>query len=365
MPERKIEFDISKFSKIKEDGQKFWDGNLQRPLIQAYLSGKGAQRQLSLKTESEILSFFDEKLSSEGFVDIWGYKLSDLVFMGDGFPFIRPLLGSSAMAVYNDCNYVVDANTIWFEPSRSLNLKDVQLRYNFDNIWFKRTLEIYATACKRWNGSVQPVITNIGGVFDILAMIIPSEQIVYAMYDQPEEIKRLTWQIHNIWWQYYDELSKAILPYSIGYMDFWLPIPCQKPSFILQCDFCCLLSKKLFDEFVKPELEQSCRRLGGAMYHLDGPGAIRHLDSLLSIDNLKVIQWVPGDGQKDVTEWPELYKKVRDAGKQLFITGEGNCENFDKIVEILGSSEGLCYIASGDVREHAKFEEWLKGYGVF
>ena len=360
----KIEFDTRNFSKIKEDGQKFWDGNLKRPLIQTYLSGKEAGRRVPLKTDSELLLFFDKNITCSDFVDVWEYKLSDLLFMGDAFPYVRPLLASSAMAVYIGCDYVVDANTIWFEPSKNVNIKDIEVRYDPENIWFRRTLDIYSTAIKRWNGSVQPVITNIGGVFDILAMIIPSEDIVYAMYDQPEQIKRLIWQIHNVWWQYYEDLSKVILQGSIGYMDFWLPIPCRKPSFILQSDFCCLLTEALFDEFVKPELEESCRRLEGAMFHLDGPGAIRHLDSLLSIDNLKVIQWVPGDGQKDVTEWPELYKKVRNAGKQIFITGEGTRENFDKIVEHLGSAEGLCYLACGDVCEKDVFKKWLADYNV-
>lgn len=359
-----IKFDINKINRIKDDGQKFWAGNLKRPLIQTYLSGKGNGQQAPLKTESELLLFFDKNVSSSDFVDIWESKLSDIEFMGDGFPYVRPLLGSSAMAVYIDSNYVVDANTIWFEPSRNLNLKDVEIRYNPENIWFKRTLDIYSSAMKRWNGIVQPVITNLGGVFDILTMIIPSEDIVYAIYDQPEQIKRLIWEIHKVWWQYYEDLSKVILPHSLGYMDFWFPIPCQKPSFTLQCDFCCLITEKIFDEFVKPELQESCMRLGGAMYHLDGPGAIRHLNSLLEIVNLKVIQWVPGDGQKDVTEWPELYKKVRNAGKQLFITGEGTRENFDKIVAHLGSSEGLCYQACGDISERENFQKWLLKYNV-
>jgi hypothetical protein len=359
-----IDFDISRFSKIKADGHKFFDGSLRRPLIQTYLEGKRHGQQFPFKTDSELRLFFDKDVSVCDFVDVWEYKLSDLVFMGDGFPYVRPLLASSAMAVYINCNHVVSDNTIWFEPSRNFELEDIEIRYSPDSDWLKRTLDIYSEVGKRWNGKVQPVMTNLGGVYDILAMIIPSEDILYAMYDRPEQIKRLIWQIHKVWWQYYEDLTEVILPHSIGYMDFWLPIPCQAPSFLLQCDFCSLLNEKLFDEFVKPEIEESCRRLGGALFHLDGPDAIRHLDSLLSIDNLKVIQWVPGDGQKDVTEWPELYKRVRDAGKRLMITGSGTRENFDKVVEQLGSSEGLCYSAWGNISEKAEFEKWLVGYGV-
>ncbi|OHB56760.1 MAG: hypothetical protein A2Y12_20500 [Planctomycetes bacterium GWF2_42_9] len=359
-----IEFDTNKFNRIKRDGCDFWEGNLKRPLIQAYLSGRNAQESPAFENQSELLLFFDKNVSPEVFVDVWERKLSNITFMGDSFPYIRPLIGSSAMAVYVDANYIIDKDTVWFEPPVITDLRNIEIRYNPENIWFKKTIDIYSAAIKRWQGAVQPIITNLGGVFDILAMIVPANDIVLAMYDQPDQIKRLTWQIHKVWWQYYDVISQIIRPSSIGFMDFWLPIPCQKPSFLLQCDFCCLLNEKLFDEFVKPEIEESCNRLGGAMFHLDGPGAIRHLDSLLSIDNLKVIQWVPGDGEKDVTEWPELYQKVRNAGKQLFITGEGTRGNFDKIVNHLCSSEGLAYLAYGNVNEKTDFQKWLSMYDV-
>ena len=55
---------------------------------------------------------------------------------------------------------------------------------------------------------------------------------------------------------------------------------------------------------------------------LDGAGQLPHLDSLLSIEELKGIQWVPGDGAKPCTEWPEVYRKIRDTGKRIQIYGD-------------------------------------------
>ena len=359
-----IEFGTSKYAKIKDDGRRFWDGSLGRPLIHIWLTGKDPGRDIPAKPGTELRLFFDADVSCHDFVDAWDYMLSGIEYLGDGFPFVRPLLASSAMAVYMNCNYTVTEDTIWFEPRGNINLNDIEIRYNPESIWLKRTREIYKAVGEKWNGKVQPVMTNLGGIYDILAMIIPAEDIVYAMYDQPEQIKRLMRQAHKAWWQYYDDLSKLILPYSIGYMDFWLPIPCPRPTFLLQCDFCSMLSPQLFDEFVKPELVSSCERLGGAMFHLDGPGAIKHLDSLLDIEKLKVIQWVPGDGQKDVTEWPELYKKILGAGKKLYLTGAGTIENFEKIVDKLGTSDGICYYALGKVSEQERFEKWSASYSI-
>jgi hypothetical protein len=62
-----------------------------------------------------------------------------------------------------------------------------------------------------------------------------------------------------------------------------------------------------------------------AFYHLDGKGEIKHLDMLLSIERLRGIQWIPGDGQPAPHEWLPLLKRIRDGGKlcQVFVTPEG------------------------------------------
>ena len=54
------------------------------------------------------------------------------------------------------------------------------------------------------------------------------------------------------------------------------------------------------------------------MYHLDGVGAIRHLDALLEIEELDAVQWTPGVGQPQGGDpcWYDLYRRIR-AGRQV------------------------------------------------
>ncbi|MAG13144.1 MAG: trimethylamine corrinoid protein 2, partial [Spirochaetales bacterium] len=55
-------------------------------------------------------------------------------------------------------------------------------------------------------------------------------------------------------------------------------------------------------------------------YHLDGPGALRHLDALLDIKELDAVQWVPGAGNEGFSRWIDVYKKIQAAGKSMQIT---------------------------------------------
>jgi hypothetical protein len=90
----------------------------------------------------------------------------------------------------------------------------------------------------------------------------------------------------------------------------------------LQCDFSAMIGPEMFGEFMVPVLDEMTRRLDYSMYHWDGPGAIPHLDHLLSIENLDIIQWTPGAGEPptwDKVWWP-LYHRCFDGGKKVDIS---------------------------------------------
>jgi hypothetical protein len=88
---------------------------------------------------------------------------------------------------------------------------------------------------------------------------------------------------------------------------------------MLQCDFCYMISPAMFERFVLPELVACCNKLDYSFYHLDGPGALNHLDLLLDIPKLHGIQWIPGAGKPSATNWPDLLDKIRAKGKLIQI----------------------------------------------
>jgi len=94
---------------------------------------------------------------------------------------------------------------------------------------------------------------------------------------------------------------------------------------MLQSDFAYMISPRMFERFVLPDLAACCEALDHGFYHLDGKGQIVHLDMLLSLERLRGIQWVPGDGQPPPEAWLPLLKRIVDAGKrcQLSVSPEG------------------------------------------
>jgi hypothetical protein len=250
---------------------------------------------------------------------------------------------------------------VWFSPPAIQEISQLYFEYNPENIWLKRIKYICKIAVERWNGLVQIGMTDLGGTLDILSTFRPGEKLLTDLIDSPEEVKRLTWEIHHIWWRCFEDINSILKPKNPGYTA-WTPIFSEESYYMLQCDFAYMISPAMFDEFVKPELIESCKKLTNPFYHLDGGGQLVHLDSLLSIEKLKGIQWVPGAGKAPPEEWTDVYRKIREAGKLIHFVG--SWEKFDKLVSKLNTARGFIVIGSAPQEKRHKVEEFWKRYGA-
>lgn len=354
-----IDFDVQRWERVKVDSSTWWRGELDRPLVQFTTGGRDPGRPEPAIPHYDFMAFYDLSVSAEDIIDRWDYNFSCMHFLGDAFPSLFPNFGPGVVAAFlgAELQTSIDGCTVWFQPKEDMDIRDLHFSYDPDNIWLLRVKDICRAAAHRWRGNVQVMMTDLGGNLDLISTFRPSEKLLYDLYDYPEDVKRLTWEAHELWWRYFEEINEVLRPSNPGYIG-WAPIFSETPSYILQCDFSYMISPAMFDEFVKPELEATCKRLSNTFYHMDGPGQLSHLDSLLSISELKGIQWVPGAGAPDCKHWPEVYRKIRDAGKLVQLYGEPDL--LDTVVGQLGSAEGL--ILTGRGGDQKEIQSCLERY---
>lgn len=357
-----IDFDSQHWDDVAENHGKWWDGDLKRPLIQITLkNSRDPGRSKPVLEPKGFTSHYPDDVTAEEIIDCFDYANCRSEFLGDAFPFFWVNFGPGVMAAFAGCDLHNNEFTTWFHPPEYKEAKDITIGYNPENAILKRVLDIYKAGMDRWEGNVQMSMTDLGGSLDIVSSFRPSERLLMDLYDDPESVKRLNWEVHEAWFKYFDAINKVIQPLNPGYTA-WAPIFSKESYYMLQCDFCYMIGPDMFDEFVKPELAESCRKLTHPFYHLDGPGQLAHLDSLLEIDELSGVQWVPGDGAPPSSEWPEVYRKIRDAGKRIQVIG--GMKDFDAIAEQLGSAEGLFLSLRMDASRRASAEEFLSKYDV-
>ena len=367
MTAHNIDFNAERWRRVKDASRRWWAGTLERPLLCVTLNGRDPGRPEPAVPAHGFTAFYGASVSAEQIVDRWTYTLESQRFLGDAFPAVWPNFGAGVMAAFLGATAYNGETTVWFHPPRHQEIADISLKYDAGSPALARIKDICRAAMQRWQGLVQCGMTDLGGNLDVVSSFRPSEQLLFDLYDHPEHVKRLTWQVHDLWQRYFDEINRVLQPVNPGYTA-WTAIYSEQPYYMLQCDFCYMIGPAMFDEFVKPELAAMCKRLVNPFYHLDGPGQLPHLDSLLAIKELKGVQWIHGDGQPTAECWPEVYRKIRAAGKLVQVFGRGDwattARMFDTIVAQVGDARGIVLIAGADAKDERDVMKFLEKYGA-
>jgi hypothetical protein len=252
-------------------------------------------------------------------------KFENTFFGGEAFPCIWPNFGTAGHAKYfKGCKFHFGRDTVWYE--------------SFIQDWQKDTLE-YDPNCSILNlekatlkflaeqgkGKFLVTMPDNCGVIDALAHLRGTDNLLFDLVDESEMVKKATGLI-----------QKALIHSSVdlftilrenndnGSSHGWMYTWSKGRHLQMQVDFSVMISPQMFEEFALPELEATSSWLDNAVYHLDGQQEVRHLDMILSVKKLNMIQWTPVAGQPKTSEFIPVFKKIQKAGKGLVLIPSKN-----------------------------------------
>ena len=237
---------------------------------------------------------------------------------GDTFPLINLNLGASGHAgFFRNSRYSFDNRSVWFFPSVS----DVsELEFDENSFLYKKTLELAKALAEESNGDYMISMSDCSGNIDALSHLVGPEELMFKMIEEPDEVLEALNKIQHSYKKIHEETFKIVKDVNmggscVGWLQTWAPgLHAQ-----MQSDMSVMFSNDMFKQFVEPELRAQADFMDYSLYHLDGMEQIRHLDTLLSIENLHAVQWTQVAGQPPCTEFiPEL-QKIQKAGKKLIL----------------------------------------------
>ncbi|MDD5698354.1 MAG: hypothetical protein PHH77_07030 [Victivallaceae bacterium] len=344
--------------------EKWWRRELRRPLFQ--ITVPAVDEMKPPVAVHHFLPMYDFSVPAEDILkEIRKIKESKSGCRDASYPHQWINFGPGVLAALIGGEGRCGEGTVWFEPGRfeKCDISAISVKLDYDSKWFRRLEEFFIAASRQLGGRIQIGQTDIGGTLDVLSSLRPGEQLMFDMYDSPDEVKRLTWEIHEAWFEMFDYFN-ALRPRSNHGYSAWLGLLSRETHYVVQCDFSYMISPEQFQEFVLPELAASCRRLARPFYHLDGKGQLGHLDHLLSIPELVGIQWGPGAGVPDCSHWPEVYEKITAAGRLAHVGVTGTVEIIEKVLTQTDHSELMLFAGYIRKDEEARLNEIYRRYGI-
>jgi len=272
-------------------------------------------------------------------------------YFGDALPNAAPNLGPEVLSAVFGLEMEYSETTSWAIPNLT-SWDDVdQLQFSEDNFYWKKLVEITEALLAVGRNKFYTGLTDFHPGADWIAALRDPQQLALDLLEAPDQVKKLRRIIDDAYPRIFDFFYHKLRAAGQATTS-WPDIVSTRKWYVPSNDFSCMISKPMFDEFFLPGIIHECRQMEANVYHLDGPSALQHLDSLLEIPELNAIQWVSGAGHGRASDWLRLYRKCQAAGKGLQI-GLG-VDELDTFIENL-KPEGLWLGVWGvKDREHAE-----------
>lgn len=285
------------------------------------------------------------------------WQMQNTLYLGEAFPVLNPDLGPDYFAAGYGAEIEFGENTSW--AKHFLTDDDVEnyegLRLEKQNQYYAKMDEMTKAAVEDGRDKYIVGVTDLHPGADGLVSLRSPMSMCYDVYDNPEFIKQGVMDLLSGFQEVYTHLYQLTTKYQKGsscWMGIWHPGRWYVPS----CDFSCMISPEQYEELIVEEIEKETEFLDASIYHLDGPGALRHLDRILQIPKLCGVQWVYGAGQPSASHWIPIIRKIQAAGKCVVI--EVKAHELGVMLEEI-APEGVFYQVS-EIRDEEEARALMK-----
>ena len=245
--------------------------------------------------------------------------LRSFEWLGDSIPACMPQFGPDHFAALLGAHLHVNADsraTVWTEPCIA-DWDDFEIRVQWEGHWWQRTEMMLRRFRERCEGICMVSPPNLQGGLDCLAALRGVEPLALDLALEPEKVVRALETVNACFTEVKNRLAEICDVARVGSVNRHLFYHRGQVG-IPQCDFSCLIGEEMFRDLALPSIRFEAASFDESEYHLDGPGAIRHLDAVASIPEISVIQWQPGFKDMD-RDWSDLYRKIDDLGKGAYL----------------------------------------------
>ena len=259
-----------------------------------------------------------------------GHGLADIAarhHYAEAYPCFDAQIGPGSLGTFLGAEPRFAPETVWYDPCIADPDTYGPIRLSAaGNKWLDVHMRLIEEAVGRSRGRYIVAMPDLIENLDTLAALRGSEPLLVDLVDRPAWVHARLAEINQAFFAAFDlffEKTKVDGGNAFVF-SIWGPGRTCK----VQCDFSCMISARMFRQFVVPHLAEQCEWLDYSLYHLDGTQAMHHLDALLEIEPLDAIEWTPQAGRPGggSPQWFDLYRAIRKGGKGVQAIGVGEDE---------------------------------------
>jgi hypothetical protein len=307
--------------------------------------------EFDVSQKSSHATLKDRWFDAEYQVDEFIRSISGMRFNAETFPIYAPNLGPNVYAAFHGGEMTFGDNTSWYHEIISDYETDLaKIRFSKDNIYYKKILELTEVALQKCGNRFLVGYTDIHPGLDCALAWRGTNNLCLDLVTDPDHAQKLFdlasehfLEVYNG----YDEILKAHRMPSCTWLN--IPVPNGRMH-VPSADFSFMISSDDYEKYGLPILREEVKTMTHNVYHVDGKGVANHIDIILSVPEVRGIQWVQGVGD----DYPIMqhldfirYIQSRDRGIIVDLAKE----DLDEYMERMSPKNTFLWIATESEEE--------------
>jgi hypothetical protein len=343
------------FDKVLERFEAWWHCQIiDRPPVTIYVQPERKAKWPAKHHATPRDRWFDVEYK----LDCMDAAVQEGVFLAETFPRFHTDLGPEVCATVFGCDMEFGEHTTWSVPCVQSCREILSLRPNLDNVYWNNLRQQVSGSLRRGAGKWITALPDFHTDGDLVAALRDPQAMCLDLMDDPDGVRAACDYVNESAYRLmYDDLWKPIEAAGQP-ATTWAPMLHAGRAYVTSCDFICMISTPMFRQAILPSILMEMRFLERNVFHLDGPGALRHLDDLLALPELNGLQWVYGAGNGPGRKWIKVQQRAQAAGKCIQLL----CDDLDDAKALAQDlrPEGVWFCPGGCYpREQAEgFLDW-------
>jgi len=321
---------VERYPEIVQRFDRFWRGeDTDRPVMFVCAPREEPDRSVELPRYANPA----DRILAHNMVAQARHQLATTAYYAEGFPhfFVNFGPGYLHACIGGEADFS-SPDTTWFPPFLADIEEFPSLRFQPEGRAWRQAMAATDALLEELGEELVVSFTDLGGVADILASAVGTQQLLLDVIERPQAVKAAVDHCHELWMQAY-EANYARFAGRQDVTTPWWPVLSRGRTYMTQCDFNAMLGPGAFAELFAAELGREFSALDDAAYHLDGIGTEPHVPALLAQPALKCIQWVPAPSARPF-DHGDMLRSILEAGVSItFLVRpdevERACREFD------------------------------------
>lgn len=299
------------FPEVAQRWNDWWRFKSNRPLVIAQVA-----KTSSIRWDKA----FDLLEQSEEWIRVRRRQVEQTHYVGEALPFVRVDIGPVAMGAFMGAplHFALTEQTSWQSPVIESWDNTIRLEVNPSNAWLRKVLSLMEKLAEDARGEYLVCLPDLTGAIDALANMRTTQKLCFDLYEHREDVLLAGAQAVDAWETVFSRMYDLVLGLGVGITQ-WVSCWADSPFTVPTCDFNALIGPEDFKDVCMPSLKEQARRAGLCVFHLDGPDAARHAETLAEDPDITAVQYTPGAATPSALSMLPMLRMFQQHKVPLFI----------------------------------------------